>query len=60
MANKIDPLVVTEENFGDLLIESLKEHVAINEGQAEPTAVRRYLVPESQANSLGCAHRAPP
>jgi putative transcriptional regulator len=41
---KIEPIEVTSENFGDLLIESLKQHVDIAEGRAEPAAIRQYPI----------------
>ena len=41
---KIEPIEVTNENFGDLLIESLKEHIAIKEGRAEAAAIRTYPI----------------
>lgn len=41
---KIEPIEVTNENFGDLLIESLREHVAIKEGRAKASAIRTYPI----------------
>lgn len=44
---KVEPIDVTEENFGDLVIESLKEHVDIKEGREEPAVIRTYPNPRA-------------
>ena len=41
---KIAPIEVTSENFGDLLIESLMEHVAIKKGRTKASAIRTYPI----------------
>ena len=44
MASKNDALRVTDQNFGDLLIEGLQEAVAVRRGEREPAArVRRPM-----------------
>lgn len=40
----LDPIEVTEENFGDLLIEGLQEALAIRRGEKKPARrVRRFV-----------------
>jgi hypothetical protein len=39
-------VTVTSENFGDLLIEGLKEAVEIYEGRRQPPLLRSYPVRE--------------
>jgi putative transcriptional regulator len=43
---------VTSENYADLLIEGLREAVAIEEGRAKPARVRRRKVTTRQARVL--------
>ncbi|HYW14342.1 MAG TPA: helix-turn-helix domain-containing protein [Longimicrobium sp.] len=44
MASKNDALEVTDQNFGDLLIQGLQEAVAVRRGEREPAArVRRPM-----------------
>jgi putative transcriptional regulator len=44
MASKNDAVKVTDQNFGDLLIEGLQEAVAVRRGQREPARrVRRPM-----------------
>ncbi len=41
---------VTNENFGDLLIESLREAIEIHEGQREPAVKRSYPITARKAS----------
>jgi hypothetical protein len=47
MAEHEDEVEVTEENFGELLIQSLTEALAVARGEAEP--VRRRTLPDTAA-----------
>ena len=51
MAKKTEEaIIVTEENFGDLLIKSLQEALAISRGEAEPA--RRVRRPKTARGSI--------
>lgn len=43
-------VTVTSENFGDLLVESLKQAVDIKEGRAKPAVLRQYPVTVKNAD----------
>jgi putative transcriptional regulator len=45
-----DRIEVTEENFGELLIQGLEEAVAIEEGEIQPVRVRRRKVTTRQVS----------
>ena len=45
MSNGEDAVVVTDENFGDLLIEGLQEAVAVSRGEQEAARRRSRPIP---------------
>ena len=49
MAKK-NPINVTSENFGDLLIQGLEEAVAIEEGREKPVRVSRRKITARKAD----------
>jgi putative transcriptional regulator len=49
VASEQGKVVVTNENFGDLLIESAKEAVAIKEGRAKAAVLRQYPITAKDA-----------
>lgn len=57
----VDDIEVTEENFGELLIQGLTEARAVARGDAEPARrVRRPITPGSAAVQPGSASRKTP
>lgn len=46
-----EPVVVTEENFGELLIEGLREAVAVRRGEREPARKQTRAIPEHRDGS---------
>jgi hypothetical protein len=45
------PVVVTEENFGELLIEGLREAVAVRRGEREPARKETRAILDDQDGS---------
>ena len=51
MSNSEDAVAVTEENFGELLIEGLQEAVAVARGEQEPARRKARPIPHGRDGS---------